>query len=160
MSYVGPLSLPFNPGSKGARATSAVTAPAKPARCSPVLGPWVLAAPVVRGVCARPRAVLVPAQWRFWASLPCHHPPHSFAGQGPRSAKPTPTSAGARALAAAPRAGARLSMSRPVALLLGPLVGLAFSPRAGLSLPPAHPLRFHPRPRSAPLAPLAPPPAY
>lgn len=160
MSYVAPLTLRFNPGSKGARAESAVTAPAKPARCSQVLGPWVLATPVVRGVCARPRAVLVPAEWRSWASLPCHHPPHSFAGQGPRSAQPSPASARARALATAPRAGARLSMSRPVAMLSGPLVGLAFSPRAGLSLPPAPPRGLLPRPRSAPLAPLAPPPAF
>ena len=65
MHYVGPLSLPFNPCSKGARAESAVTATAKPTRCVHVLGPWLLAAPVVRGVCARRRAVLLRAEWRF-----------------------------------------------------------------------------------------------
>lgn len=160
MSYVAPLTLRFNPGSKGARAESAVTATAKPALCYQVLWPWMLAAPVVRGVCARPRAVLVPAEWRSWASLPCHHPPHPFAGQGPRSALPTPTPAVAQALATAPRSGARLSLSRPVALLSGPLDGLAFSPRAGLSLPPGPSRGLLPRPRSAPLAPLSPPPAF
>lgn len=65
MHYVAPLTLRFNLGSEGARAESAVTATAKPTRGVHVLGPWMLAAPVVRGVCARRRAVLLRAEWRF-----------------------------------------------------------------------------------------------
>lgn len=93
MSYVAPLTLRFNLGSKGARAESAVTATAKPTRCVNVLGPWLLAAPVVRDVCARRRAVLLRAEWRFWASLPCHHPPHEQARHKTRGAHP-PTGQG------------------------------------------------------------------
>lgn len=151
MSYVAPLTLRFNLCSKGARAESAVTATAKPTHGVHVLGPWLLAAPVVRDMCARRRAVLLRPQWRFWASLPCHHPPQEQAGHGAQVAHPHTGQAKSAGNAIGQGGRETRAHGSPCVASPGQPARASFSARHALPLLPA--LLPCPSPAQAPRAP-------